>query len=219
MTSSQEESPIAENKNETKTSNKTVDQLSSQSLIDSNLMLWTELRIYINQLNLIAFQKCINQQVNFYKIASLKPRLINEALQECLDNSSKTPISNTSSSSPDGCDFIEVLMTKLHKTECYFVSWDDTCKSIVRTFIDQRRQFSMFTLCFLLRCYDLDLLRSAFEYDLVDACYGNCQNWHIMFIASYQERFFTASIENIFEGFMCRYILLSKLRCLLEQKR
>lgn len=202
----------------TTTSNQTVTANGSQSLLDINLNLWSDLRLQIDHLDLTTFQDRLNQQSNFNKIASMKPRLINETLQHCIDNSAieESQISNTK---PDGCDFIEALMAKLHKSQCYFVSWEDTCKSIVHVYISQRRQFSAFTLCFLLRCYDLDLLQKVFEYELVDSVGGNCQNWYIMFIASYQERFFSASIENIFEGFMCRFILLSKLRCMLDQKR
>ncbi len=186
------------------------------TLIDINLNLWSDLRLSINNLDLITFQNRLNQQSNFNKIASLKPRLIDETLTDCIENSAD---SSDKISHPDGCDFIEVLMSKIHVTQCSFVSWEETCKSIVRVYINQKRQFSENTICFLLRCYDLKLLQKVFDYELVDLCFGNCQNWYIMFIASYQERFFSASIENIFEGFMCRFILLSKLRCLLEQKR
>ncbi len=186
------------------------------TLLDINLNLWSDLRLSINNLDLATFQNRINQQSNFSKIASLKPRLINETLQDCVNNSVD---SSDKTSHPDGCDFIEILMTTLHRAQCPFFSWEEQCKSIVRVYINQKRQFSENTLCFLLRCYDLDLLQKVFEYELVDQCFGNCQNWHIMFIASYQERFFSASIESIFEGFMCRFILLSKLKCLLDQKR
>lgn len=40
-----------------------------------------------------------------------------------------------------------------------------------------------------------------------------------MFVASYQERFFTHYFDTIFEGFLARFILLCKLRCSLSQKR
>lgn len=190
-----------------------------QNLLDTNLKLWTELRLAISNRDLATFKQCIDQQNNLSKFASLKPRLINETLLDCLTQSCQSPLDSLKPS-PDGCDFIEFLMFKLHESQCYFVSWDESCKSIVRVYVHQRRQFSPFTLCFLFRCYDLELLKSVFDHDLVDTlCYGNCQNWHLMFVASYQERFFTSSNENIFEGFICRYILLNKLRCLLEQKR
>lgn len=42
---------------------------------------------------------------------------------------------------------------------------------------------------------------------------------HLMFIASYQERFHTINVETIFEGFLARFILLCKLRCAFSQKR
>lgn len=192
---------------------------TSNVIHETNLNIWTDLRVAINNLDLKKFTICISEQKNFYKIASLKPRLVNETLQDCLTKASSVPIINKAGNL-DGCDFIEVFMNKLHESQCFFFSWDETCKSIVRVFINQRRQFSSFTICFLLRCYDLELLKEVFENDLVDSvCFGNCKNWHIMFVASYQERFFSSSIENIFEGFMCRYILLSKLRCSLDQKR
>lgn len=40
-----------------------------------------------------------------------------------------------------------------------------------------------------------------------------------MFVASYQERFFTHYFDTIFEGFLARFVLLCKLRCSLNQKR
>lgn len=188
----------------------------NKDLIDFNLKFWNDLRQSIKQRDLDMFKSCIEKQDNFNQIASLKPRLINETLKECLAQTSR----NSMKDKEDGCEFIEVLMEKLHNVQCHFVSWDDICKSVVQVYIDQCRQFTTFTLCFLLRCYNLELLQQVFRNNLVDNfCHGNCENWHLMFVASYQERFFTGSIENIFEGFMCRLVLLSKLRCWLEQKR
>lgn len=185
--------------------------------IDFNLRFWNDLRQSIKQRDLVKFKSCIEKQENFNQIASLKPRLINETLKECLAQASKESMTNDEK---DGCEFIEVLMHKLHNVQCHFVSWDDISKSVVEVYIDQSRHFSTFTLCFLLRCYNLELIQKVFKSNLVDRfCHGNCENWHLMFVASYQERFFTGSIENIFEGFMCRLVLLSKLRCWLEQKR
>lgn len=184
---------------------------------NSSFRLWTDLRLAIKSLDLDKFKLYTNQHANFSKIATLKPRLINETLQDCISQAVTTA---TSSSVCDGCDFIEVLMTKLHQSQCYFASSDEICKSIVQLYVSQRRQFSPFTLCFLLRCYDLKLLQAVFEHNLVDSlCFGSCHNWHIMFVASYQERFFSASNESVFEGFVCRFILLSKLNCSPEQKR
>lgn len=40
-----------------------------------------------------------------------------------------------------------------------------------------------------------------------------------MFVASYQERFFTHYFDTIFEGFLARFIMICKLRCSLTQKR
>lgn len=220
MTDSFEHVEIARDANgDTESSSSSVSPTSNLNF-EANLGFWTDLRLAINSLAMIKFTHQIDQQKNFNKIASLKPRLINETLQDCINKASPIPLDSKETEAIDGCDFIEVFMDKIHETQCYFGSWDDTCKSIVRIYIDQRRQFSPSTICFLLRCYDLKLLKEAFENDLVDSlCFGNCQNWHIMFVASYQERFFSSSIENIFEGFMCRYILLSKLRCMLKQKR
>jgi len=193
-------------------------ECGNQDLFEINHTFWYSLRLLIKERNHEKFQQSLDEQDDFCKIASLKPRLINETLLDCLCGSSKTPLHDPTVW--DGCDFIEALMRKLHTSQCYFISWDDTCKSIVRVFIAQQRQFTQFTLCFLLRCFDLTLIKSVFDSELVDVhCLGNCQNWHLMFVASYQERFFTSSIDNIFEGFMCRFVLLCKLRCLLEQKR
>ena len=154
--------------------------------------LWTDLRQAIKTLDLPKFTSHTNQYANFSKTALLKPRLINETLQDCISHAP----------SPLGCDFIELLMAKLHQSQCvYFASSDEICRSIVCLYIVQRRQFSPFTICFLLRCYDLKLLQSVFEHNLVDSlCFGNCHNWHIMFVASYQERFYSSSNEGLFEG-------------------
>ena len=187
----------------------------NKDLINFNLKFWNDLRQSIKQRDLDMFKSCIEKQDNFNQIASLKPRLINETLKECLAQASR----NSMKDKEDGCEFIEVLMEKLHNVQCHFVSWDDICKSVVQVYIDQCRQFTTFTLCFLLRCYNLELLQQVFRNNLVDNfCHGNCENWHLMFVASYQERFFTGSIENIFEGFMCRLVLLSMFCKVLKKK-
>jgi len=144
----------------------------------------------------------------------------NDVLSLVGSNLTPTELVSADETVVDGCEFIELFMLKLCDAKYPFVCWVDTCKSIVRVFINQLRQFTPYSICFLLSCYDVDLIKEAFENDLVDQhCFGDCLNWHLMFVASYQERFFTLCFDNIFEGFLARFILLCKLRCCLKQKR
>lgn len=195
---------------------------------------WSQVHDSIFDKDLDKFESLLNQEINFSEF--LKPRIINETLLKCLSISSSngndglslvgsnltpTELVSAGESAVDGCEFIELFILKLHDAKySSFFCWDDTCKSIVKVFINQLRQFTPYSICFLLRCNDVDLVKEAFENDLVDQhCFGDCLNWHLMFVASYQERFFTHCFDHVFEGFLARFILLCKLRCCLKQKR
>lgn len=136
-------------------------------------------------------------------ISLLKPRLINEILLQCIKISSIDPVvsccgalqpsiitstavvstSLSRSSSPksnltDGTEFIETFMFKLHPLKCFFLFSDDTCKSVVKLFVAQNRQFSPYSLNFLLRCHDLELIRQVFDLNLMsEKCSGDCHDW------------------------------------------
>lgn len=78
----------------------------------------------------------------------------------------------------DGTEFIETFMHKLHPFKCFFLFSDDTCKSVVKLFVAQNRQFSAHSLNFLLRCHDLELIRQVFELNLInEKCSGDCHDW------------------------------------------
>jgi hypothetical protein len=168
---------------------------------------WQTLRYSISENNLLKFKIIINEK-NLNEIASLRPRSINETVRECEKNDE------------NGCEFLELLMKQLYHEHCYFECWQETCKSVVRQYIKKSKQLTPYTIYFLLRCYDISLTRLVFENELLDEhCKGNCHDWHLMFVASYQERFSAHCFDNILEGFISRFILLSKLRCSLNQKR
>lgn len=188
-------------------------------------VLFEQLKSSICLRDMSKFHATLDEQT--IAIGLLKPRLINEILLQCIKISSIEP-STSPPPAPstsynkliDGTEFIESFMFKLHTLKCYFVFSDDTCKSVVKLFVAQNRQFSPYSVNFLLRCHDLELIRQVFDLNLVsDKCSGDCSNWHLMFVASYQERFFTHYFDTIFEGFLARFILLCKLRCSLSQKR
>ena len=197
-----------------------------ESLVQSkNLKILMDLRSAILKRDFENFKLLINREENFHKILSLKPRLINDILVYCLIIAKKYEFNSTLSYNKDiipcdGCEFIEYLMHKLNQDRNHSLCCDDTCKSIVKVYIQQKRQLTENSITFLLRCNDINLIKQVFDYDLVELnCCGSCINWHLMFITTYQERFFTNSFEKTFENFMARYILLSKLRCLLLNKR
>lgn len=168
---------------------------------------WSKLICSIKENNFYKFNEQINDEKCFNKLASL-PRFINETIKECQKNEHNC------------IDFLEILMRQLYLGNYYFECWQETCKSVVRVYIDKHKQFTPYTIYFLLRCYDVNLINLVFEYDLLDDyCEGNCNDWHLMFVASYQERFFAHRFENILEGFLSRFLLLSKLRCSLANKR
>lgn len=175
------------------------------------MVLWTQLRSSIIEKDLEKFEFLLNDQIE--EIKQIKPRNLNEILLDCL-KIYQDPLK------PNGCDFIEHFMYKLSITNCHFVCWDDSCKSIVQLYLDTKHNFSPYSICFLLRCYDLELIKNVFDLDLINpSLMGECENWHLMFVASYQERFFTHCFDTIFEGFLARFILICKLRCSLKHKR
>lgn len=191
--------------------------------------LCNDLHCSIYEKNIAKFETILDEQTSL--LGRLKPRLINDILVECIkisssssataaSNESSTQVIESATSNGDGVEFIEIFMRKLCTHKCYFVFSDDTCKSVVKLFVLHNRQFSPYSVSFLLRCYNLELIKQVFESNLVnEKCSGDCSNWHLMFVASYQERFFTHYFDTIFEGFLARFILLCKLRCSLTQKR
>ena len=182
-------------------------QIAQVDLASNSYQFWQSLRYSITENNLNKFKICINEK-NFNEIALLRPRFINETVRECQKNEH------------NGCEFLEILMKQLYIGHCYFECWQETCKCVVRQYINKSKQFTQYTIYFLLRCYDINLTRIVFEKELLDEyCKGNCHDWHLMFVASYQERFSAHCFDNILDGFISRFILLSKLRCSLTHKR
>lgn len=183
--------------------------MQEQQQIDSNncFKFWESLKCSIAEDNLDRFKVCLNDK-NFNEIASLRPRFINETVRECQKNEL------------NGCEFLEILMRQLYVSHCYFECLQETCKCVVRQYVDKSKQFTPFTIYFLLRCYDVNLTRLVFERELVEEyCHGDCNDWHLMFVASYQERFSAHCFDSFIEGFISRFILLCKLRCSLTHKR
>lgn len=151
-------------------------------------VLFEQLKSSICLRDLERFRTTLEEQT--IAIGLLKPRLINEILLQCIkissierttnQNESNGPCTSISISTSltDGTEFIEAFMYKLHTLKCYFVFSDDTCKSVVKLFLAQMRQFSPYSINFLLRCHDLELIRQVFEFNLVrDRCSGDCYNW------------------------------------------
>ena len=171
---------------------------------DNSNKFWQQLKCSIVENDLDRFKSCVNEK----DLSDIRPRFINEAVRECQKNEM------------NGCEFLEILMKQLYIGHCYFECWQETCKCVVRQYIKKSKQFTPFTIYFLLRCYDINLTRLVFELELLEEhCKGDCQDWHLMFVASYQERFSAHCFDNILEGFISRFILLCKLRCSLAHKR
>ena len=198
---------------------------SSISSSSSSNEPFTSLCHIISQKNLTKFSLLLNKSTTF-KAGQINPKVINDILLKCISISNLDEASSSSAEieveeSPDGCEFIELLMYKLYSTPCYFVCWDvTTCKSICRLFLRRKRQFTPYTMCFLLRANDVCLIGQVIELNLLGQyCNGDCRNWHLMFVASYQERFFSDCFKNFYEGLVARVLLLCRLRCSLEQKR
>jgi hypothetical protein len=172
--------------------------------------LWLKLTESIKTKQLRKFEQLIKRPEN----GEMGKTLINEILLKCIEHAavSETPDQN------DGVDFIECFMKNMYTQPCYFVCWDCmTCKKIVAKYLAQKRKFSHYSIGFLLRCNDIDLINKYFDSDLAGEQF--CSNWHIMFITSYKEKFYTECKDRSREGFMCRFILLCRLRCPLENKR
>jgi hypothetical protein len=175
---------------------------------NNNNKLWSLLTQSIRETNIELFKICLNDKY-LSESAALRPRLLNKLIKECITNKENL-----------GCDLLELLMNKLNKDNCYFECWQETCKSVVRMYIINKRQFTKNTIYFILRCYDAYLIKLVFDTELIDDYLnGNCLDWHLMFVASYQERFFAHCFNNILEGFLSRYLLICKLRCSLKHKR
>lgn len=169
-------------------------------------VLFEQLKSSICTRDLTAFRTTLDEQT--VAISLLKPRLVNEILLQCIKISSIDPVTYQSPTddhsaaaaavivstvpgrcSPpkhaaltnltDGTEFIETFMFKMHPLKCYFMFSDETCKSVVKLFVAQNRQFSSCSINFLLRCYDLELIRQVFELDLVSQkCSGDCHDWY-----------------------------------------
>jgi len=145
---------------------------------------------------------------SFIEEAALHPRLLNRAIVEC------------AKSKHHWYDFLEFLMRQLGVNNCFFECSQDVCRTVVKLHVSTKRQITPYTLYFLLRCYDANLVRLAFEHELLDDyCSGQCDNWHLMFVASYQERFTAHCFNSVLESYVTRMILLSQLKCSLNQKR
>lgn len=182
---------------------------SSLTRIDNINKLWSLLSQSIRETNIDLFKICLNDKY-LSESAVLRPRLLNELIEQCILNKEKK-----------GCDLLELLMNKLNKDNCYFECWQKTCKSVVKMFLINKRQFTSSTIYFILRCYDAYLIKLVFDNELVDNYLDSnlsC-DWHLMFVASYQERFFAHCFNNILEGLLSRYLLICKLRCSLKHKR
>jgi hypothetical protein len=140
--------------------------------------------------------------------------VINEILLKCIENAALTEKPDRN----DGVDFIECFMRKTYMQSCYFVCWNcTTCRKIVEIYLAQKRKFTHYSIGFLLRCNDIDLINKYLDSELVGEEF--CSNWHIMFFTSYREKFYSDCLDRSREGFLCRFILLCRLRCSLENKR
>jgi hypothetical protein len=164
--------------------------------------LWSDLVGAIETNNAAQFESSLQTQ----DLSQLKPRLINDLLLKSLET-------------PRKHEFIELLMHRLHVTKSNYICWDDTCKVIVNSSLSTDHKFSKFSIEFLLRCCDVECVRRVLAADLIDVECSDCENWQLMFIASYQDRFFTNSLDSLFQGFLVRSILVCVLRCPLVQKR
>lgn len=153
--------------------------------MSSELNLYNELQSCVHTRDLIKFQWILDGQPNL--VERLKPHLINDILQQCIRISDNTGAAKA--------EFVEIFMLKLYPLKCFFLFSDDACKSVVRLFITQQRQFSSYSVNCLLRCHDLGLIKRVFELNLVsDKCSGDCSNWYESnFITIY---FFTKSVTQ-----------------------
>lgn len=184
-------------------------------IIETNETAFTSLCKIITDKKLEKFKLLLDRKTNF-NFSQINPKIINDILLKCISISLQNNENDI-----DGCEFIELLMLKIYSTSCYFVCWDDsTCKSIINIFLKRQRQLTPSTLTFLLRSNDINLVNQVVELNLVESfCKGDCNDWHLMFVASYQERFFSDSFRNFYEGLLSRIICICRLRCSLERKR
>ncbi|RNA06654.1 hypothetical protein BpHYR1_052686 [Brachionus plicatilis] len=151
-----------------------------------------------------------NLESHIKQIIELKPNVLNEIMTKCLGIGT--------SAFPNGCDFLELFMHKLGLSELKYITCDESSKPIVGMYLTNGRKFSHSSVFFLFRCNDLNLVKQVMESKLLDSL-TTCENWHLMFVTSYQERFFNPHFTNTFEGFMVKYILICKLKCSLSYRR
>ena len=192
-------------------------------IIETNEQAFASLLQTIADKKINKFKLLLNRKTNF-NFSQINPKIINDILLKCISISGLDTAYQCTYNDVDeidGCEFIELLMSKIYSTSCFFVCWDDTtCKSIIRIYLKRKRQLTPSTLTFLLRSNDMNLVNQVFELNLVETfCQGDACDWHLMFVASYQERFFSDSFKNFYEGLLSRIILICRLRCSLEQKR
>lgn len=138
----------------------------------SEVVLSDRLKSSVYERNLAKFETILNEQA--VTISRLKPRLIDDVLVQCI------LISNVEEANEpaDGVEFIETLALKLHTLKCYLVFSDETCRSVVSLYVARQRQFSPYSINFLLRCHDLQLVSRVFDLNLVsERCSGDCLNW------------------------------------------
>lgn len=161
----------------------------------------------MHELNINAFESDLEN--NFNQIIKLKPNILTDIIVKCLNIKG--------SEFPNGCDFLELFMKKLSLSELKFTC-DESSKPIVTMYLLNKRKFSHSSVFFLFRCNDLSLVKQVVEKEMLDTL-TICENWHLMFVTSYQERFFNPHFTNTFEGFMVKYILICKLKCSLSYRR
>lgn len=151
-----------------------------------------------------------NLDCHIKQIIDLKPNILNEIVTKCLKI--------TSPNFPNGCDFLELFMYKLGLSELKYITCDESSKPIVNMYLLNKKKFSHSSVFFLFRCNDLNLINQIVQNKLLDSL-TTCENWHLLFVTSYQERFFNPHFTNTFEGFMVKYILICKLKCSLSYRR
>lgn len=162
----------------------------------------------MHDLDLEAFES--NLENNFNQIIKFKPNILTDIVVKCLNIKR--------SNFPNGCDFLEIFMKKLSFSELKYITCDESSKPIVNMYFLNKRNFSHYSVFFLFRCNDLNLVKQVVENEMLNSL-TTCENWHLMFVTSYQERFFNPHFTNTFEGFMVKYILICKLKCSLSYRR
>jgi hypothetical protein len=120
---------------------------------------------------------------------------------------------------------VELLMQRLHSAKSNFIGCDDTCKIMLKFYTGHNLKLSKHSLGFLLRCSDLECVRSVLDNELIDSPppdtfradggdtgFDNRANWDTMFMVSYQDRL-TNSLASLYSGFLSRSLLVYRLRC------